>query len=751
MSLYTDQLRKTFCSTIEKFLMSYPFSSKQIITSVDDFVRTCAIYVWSNGSFDLEKCLEGINQIHSLNDRIKTYSLGQIQSDIERFQQGEFTLTTPPFFKDIVDYDVKNDSNYSRLFVACLEIVLIAFAMIDERIGRTEAESITSIKQVLYDVCDESNVKQFNNPVDVNNYISAEKHVPRVSITPYANTEDIIRKEQGKDNKERIVLTSKSNDTKAIEQLNQLVGLSEVKKEIKGIADFVSVQSIRKERGLPVPQMSYHLVFTGNPGTGKTTVARLVAQIYKELGVLSSGHLVETSSKDLVAGYVGQTAIKTSDVINEAQGGVLFIDEAYTLLDKNGQGFGQEAIDTLLKEMEDKRGSFAVIVAGYDELMDEFINSNPGLKSRFNKFIHFDDYSSDELLQIFKTLCDKGAYRLTEEASEKAEQYFKYLIEQRSDDFANARTVRNIFEKTISNHASRITAEKDKTEELLSTIAKDDIPWDGIHSSKEETVEDIINELSGLIGLDTIKSEVSDLVFLMQNRQRRLSMGLPVPDMSLHLVFTGNPGTGKTTVARFISRIYKALGVLSKGQLIEVDRSNLVAGYVGQTAIKTKEIIDSAIGGVLFIDEAYTLAGGNTSDYGQEAIDTLLKAMEDHRDNLVVIVAGYDELMEQFIDSNPGLESRFNRYIHFDDYSSQEMSSIFSLLCNRNKYRLTDEANVEINDYFNTIKSGDIGNGRGVRNLFERVVTEQAKRTQIDKESEIDLINKDDVRKAIEK
>ena len=222
--------------------------------------------------------------------------------------------------------------------------------------------------------------------------------------------------------------------------------------------------------------------------------------------------------------------------------------------------------------------------------------------------------------------------------------------------------------------------------------------------------------------------------------------------MSLHLVFMGNPGTGKTTVARYIARLYKSLGLLSKGQLIETDRSGLVAGYVGQTAIKTQEIINEAMGGVLFIDEAYTLNGNGSNDFGQEAIDTLLKAMEDKRDDFVVIVAGYPDLMDTFVHSNPGLESRFNRYIHFEDYSADEMLCIFKMSCEKNQYVLTEAAETAVKAYFATASISAIANGRGARNLFEKVVTQQAKRTVAMSESQADelsTITEDDIKNAL--
>lgn len=245
-----------------------------------------------------------------------------------------------------------------------------------------------------------------------------------------------------------------------------------------------------------------------------------------------------------------------------------------------------------------------------------------------------------------------------------------------------------------------------------------------------ENIEDLKAELAELIGLDNIKKEVNNLINMVSVHKMRESHGLKAADMSLHMVFTGNPGTGKTTIARMMARIYRSLGVLSKGQLVEVDRSGVVAGYVGQTAAKTSKVIESAIGGVLFIDEAYSLSSKSENDFGLEAIDTLLKAMEDKRDDLIVIVAGYDELMDGFIHSNPGLESRFNRYMHFDDYSVDEMLQILDLQLKKGQYTLDEAAKSAVRNYIEAANTSStaFGNARGVRNIFEKLLVEQANR-----------------------
>ena len=280
--------------------------------------------------------------------------------------------------------------------------------------------------------------------------------------------------------------------------------------------------------------------------------------------------------------------------------------------------------------------------------------------------------------------------------------------------------------KSILQFAESITAERKKTAQENGTEA--DVT---VQHNDKITLDEALRKLNSLEGLGRVKSQVCDWVDQIKVFNMRKERGMSVPDMSYHIVFTGNPGTGKTTVARIMAQIYCALGILSEGHLVEVDRGDLVAGYVGQTAVKTREVLKKAYGGVLFIDEAYSLANGGANDFGQEAIDTILKEMEDKRDNLVIIVAGYDNLMEKFINSNPGLRSRFKNYIQFTDYTGEEMFNIFSGLCNSNQYSVNHDARIALRDYFNNLyanRDKNFGNGRDVRNIFESIITRQSKR-----------------------
>ncbi|RFS45638.1 AAA family ATPase [Micromonospora craniellae] len=521
-------------------------------------------------------------------------------------------------------------------------------------------------------------------------------------------------------------------------RLDALVGLGGVKREVATLVRLHQMAERRQLAGLPSPPLSRHLIFAGNPGTGKTTVARLYGEILTRLGVLPTGQLVEVGRPDLVASVVGGTAIKTTERFTEAMGGVLFIDEAYTLAPSGSGGpdFGREAIDTLVKLMEDHRDEVVVIAAGYTHEMRAFLSANPGLASRFSKTVEFTDYTATELVQIVDGLCHSHDYRLEFETRTALLTYFQRL--PRDTAFGNGRSARMVFEEMLGRHAYRLAEEPDLDEAAMTWLLPEDLPdlpGTGVGADAGATdierVNSLLTDLERMVGLGDVKREVSNLVDLLASARQRQEAGLPAPPISRHLVFAGPPGTGKTTVARLYGEILAALGVLQRGRVVEVGRGDLVASYVGQTAQKTTEAFDRARGGVLFIDEAYALSSGGqgTVDFGREAIDTLVKLMEDHRDEVVVIAAGYGTDMDRFLAENQGLASRFSRRIRFGDYSTDELVTIVSQHAGTAGYECTGPTIGALRTHFvGAARGPSFGNGRYARQVLDEAITRHARR-----------------------
>ncbi len=524
-------------------------------------------------------------------------------------------------------------------------------------------------------------------------------------------------------------------------KIEELIGMENVKKNIKDHINYINFIKLRKEKGFDdAGKISLHSVFTGNPGTGKTTIVNMLGKLYKKMGLLSKGHVKEVDRSDLVAQYIGQTAPKVKKVIEEAKGGILFIDEAYSLTraKEDSNDFGHEVLEILIKEMSDGTGDIAIMCAGYPKEMQNFIDSNPGLKSRFSHYFHFDDYMPEEMFAIAALAASKKGVTLTDEAKNFMQEMLVEVYRTRDNAFGNARYVYSLIDEAKMNLGLRLMNHPNVAElsnEELSRIEIQDMQKVFAAQGKkklslevnEKLLKEGLAELNELTGMNSIKEEINELVKLVRFYKET---GRDVLNkFSLHSIFTGNPGTGKTTVARIVAKIYKGLGLLERGHIVEVDREGLVAGYTGQTAIKTGAKIDEAQGGILFIDEAYALAGKNSNDsFGQEAIQVILKRMEDLRGQFGVIVAGYTDNMRDFIESNPGLKSRFDRTFNFEDYSADDMYAIAVSILAKEKITPSPEAEEHLRAYFNFLfanRDKHFGNARTVRGVVGEAIKNQ--------------------------
>ena len=517
-----------------------------------------------------------------------------------------------------------------------------------------------------------------------------------------------------------------------LKDLDNFIGMTEVKSAVREIAYAVQNAVQRQERGLGEQEkMSMHIILTGNPGTGKTTIARKLGEILASIGYLDSGHVVEVDRAKMVSPYQGETPKVVDRLCDKAMGGILFVDEAYTLApvsqagDRDNQG--AQALEKLMKRMEDDRGKFVVIAAGYRTEMENLFRINPGFRSRFNYFLNIEDYSPDELYQIMLVFAKQKKYIFSEQAEALTKKMIQEMYDSRGKDFANGRTMRSLFDQICKKQAQRLQGANisSMSNEQLMTIEDQDVPYE---APKTVDYKECLKALDGLVGLGGVKKEISNLADFLNLQIKR---GENNTFQGKHYVFTGNPGTGKTTVARIMTDVFKTLGIVSRGQLVEADRAKLVAGYSGQTAIKTNQLVDEAIGGVLFIDEAYTLKSNDSDSFGAEAIDTLLKRLEDDRGKFICIVAGYTDQMHDFIDTNPGLKSRFTQTIHFDDYTPDELTQIFLNLAAGKKFTVDENTKAAIHRQFEQLylrRDKNFGNAREARRIFNEAVEKQSQR-----------------------
>ncbi|MEK4878753.1 MULTISPECIES: AAA family ATPase [Paenibacillus] len=547
----------------------------------------------------------------------------------------------------------------------------------------------------------------------------------------------------------------------ALATLDQMVGLAPLKAEIQSFIKQMQGHLITQRLGkITSTKPTLHMIFSGPPGTGKTEMARIMVDLLYGMNLIEEQVLIEADRSSIVGTHVGATEENMIDLLEQAWGGVLFIDEAYALAKSDSPSdFGQEAIDVLIKAMEDYREDIVVIMAGYASDMERFLDRNQGFRSRVPYTFAFSDYTPLEIGQIVFTMLQAKGYDchlIKDEFQEIVNFCHRNGVIQ-----GNGRWARNFVERVIKEHNERVSAEN--TDRYIGKILPDDLRLaagmprkygkqeiDPAAIGKRELRDEAMQELHAMVGLSSLKEEIQSLLHHVELEQKRMQQGLTMEKISMHMMFEGSPGTGKTTVSRIIGKFLNGLGLLANGHVVETDRAGIVGRYIGHTEANMKELINRAKGGILFIDEAYALARSESpNDFGREAIDVLVKAMEDQRGDLVVILAGYNKEMQELLSLNPGLHSRIPFRFTFTDYAANEIVDIVKRSFSSKQFVLTAEAveALEQQTFALAAQAGGVleGNGRWARNLVEKVRMAQNNRLALSRSQDLMVIEAEDM------
>ncbi len=527
-----------------------------------------------------------------------------------------------------------------------------------------------------------------------------------------------------------------------LEELNGYVGLKNLKHSLSEFITYINFVQERKKQGIDVKEnLTAHCIFLGNPGTGKTSIARILGRFFKSVGLLENGHVVEVDRSTLVGEYIGETAQKTEKVIKQALGGILFIDEAYTLKrDTNGNDFGQEAIDIILKRMEDFNGKFFVIAAGYPELMQNFLNSNPGLKSRFTHLFLFDDFSANELVEIYKLFSSRDKFIITPEAEELLTNKLKLIYENDKNSLGNARFVRNLFNETKVQLSKRYHSLKydERNFYASSTIIIDDILSAFNNYEKhskgfvfnDDKLNKYLNELNNLVGLEDVKKTFSKLLASIKVEQLKKERAISSLPKNLNSIFICEPGAGTSTVARLFGKVFKELSFIESGQLVEIDSSYFYGLNKIDSYLTLDKIFQDSIGKIIVVnDSVITLKA--KSDFSDSLLQYFLKKLYLYRDKVVAVLTGNQDEFEDLFESVPVIENQFPNIYNFGHYSTRQLLEIALNICQKKNYQLEEGAWQQMLDLLAKLRSDknkNFYNARTIKEILNKAIANQEER-----------------------